>query len=66
MDNLLIIHYLFEQITSVIDVRKESGINIIFGAPRSLSFMIEDIFLNDLMNFCNYIDQDMINVRQRS
>jgi hypothetical protein len=62
VDNLLVIHYLLEQITSVIDVRKDAGAQVVFGAPSCLSFMIEDIVANDLMNFCNYFDDKQIEV----
>lgn len=62
MDNLLVVHYLLEQISTVIDVRKDSGMHIIFGAPRSVSFTIEELMLNDLLNFSNFVDQKQIDV----
>ena len=55
-------HYILEQISTVIDVRKEGGVNTIFGAPRTITPKLEEIIVDDLMNFCNYIDKDMVEV----
>ena len=59
-------HYLFEQITSVIDVRRDIGVNIIFGAPRCLKFKVEDIFLDELLHFTKLIDEEQIGVPSSS
>ena len=63
MDNLLLVHYLFEQMTTVIDVRRDFGVNIIFGAPRALFFKLEEIAMDDLMLFSKLIGEDQIEVQ---
>jgi hypothetical protein len=65
VDNLLVIHYLFEQISSVIDVRKDSVVNPLFGAPRGVQFKLEEIVHDDLMNFCKYIDKEQIELYKK-
>lgn len=61
---MLVVHYLMEQITTTIDVRKEGAVNTIFDAPKPVAVKLEEIYIDELMNFCNYVDHDMIKVER--